>query len=290
MIEWANTIINGVLTGGLYAMFAAGLAIIFGVMRLVNIAHGDLIVLSAFVAMVVIETLGMNPFFSLLLVLPIMFVIGYALQRGILNYTLSDDLLPPLLVTFGISIILQNLLLEIFSADAQRLKAGEVETMSIELAKGLEIGVFPLIVFIVAVAMIWLVQMLFTGTKIGRAFRATSDDANTAQLMGINHKQIFALSMALSLVLVGIAGVFLGVRSNFDPSLGPSRLLFAFEAVIIGGLGSIWGTLAGGVILAVAQNIGAKIDPGWQILAGHVAFLVVLVFRPNGLFPRTRDD
>jgi len=290
MIEWANTIINGVLTGGLYAMFAAGLAIIFGVMRLVNIAHGDLIVLSAFVAMVVIETLGMNPFFSLLLVLPIMFVIGYALQRGILNYTLSDDLLPPLLVTFGISIILQNLLLEIFSADAQRLKAGEVETMSIELAKGLEIGVFPLIVFIVAVAMIWLVQMLFTGTKIGRAFRATSDDANTAQLMGINHKQIFALSMALSLVLVGIAGVFLGVRSNFDPSLGPSRLLFAFEAVIIGGLGSIWGTLAGGVILAVAQNIGAKIDPGWQILAGHAAFLVVLVFRPNGLFPRTRDD
>jgi len=290
MIEWANTIINGVLTGGLYAMFAAGLAIIFGVMRLVNIAHGDLIVLSAFVAMVVIETLGMNPFFSLLFVLPIMFVIGYALQRGILNYTLSDDLLPPLLVTFGISIILQNLLLEIFSADAQRLKAGEVETMSIELAKGLEIGVFPLIVFIVAVAMIWLVQMLFTGTKIGRAFRATSDDANTAQLMGINHKQIFALSMALSLVLVGIAGVFLGVRSNFDPSLGPSRLLFAFEAVIIGGLGSIWGTLAGGVILAVAQNIGAKIDPGWQILAGHAAFLVVLVFRPNGLFPRTRDD
>ncbi len=290
MIEWANTIINGVLTGGLYAMFAAGLAIIFGVMRLVNIAHGDLIVLSAFVAMVVIETLGMNPFFSLLLVMPVMFIIGYALQRGILNYTLGDDLLPPLLVTFGISIILQNLLLEIFSADAQRLKAGEVETMSIELAKGLEIGVFPLIVFVVAVVMIWLVQMLFTRTKIGRAFRATSDDSNTAQLMGINHKHIFALSMALSLVLVGIAGVFLGVRSNFDPSLGPSRLLFAFEAVIIGGLGSIWGTLAGGVILAVAQNIGAKIDPGWQILAGHVAFLVVLVFRPNGLFPRTRDD
>ncbi len=290
MIEWANTIINGVLTGGLYAMFAAGLAIIFGVMRLVNIAHGDLIVLAAFVAMVVIETLGMNPFFSLLLVLPVMFVIGYALQRGILNYTLGDDLLPPLLVTFGISIILQNLLLEIFSADAQRLKAGPVETLSIKVVEGLEVGVFPLIIFVVAVVMIWLVQMLFTRTKIGRAFRATSDDANTAQLMGINHKHIFALSMALSLVLVGIAGVFLGVRSNFDPSLGPSRLLFAFEAVIIGGLGSIWGTLAGGVILAVAQNIGAKIDPGWQILAGHVAFLVVLVFRPNGLFPRTRDD
>ena len=290
MVEWANTIINGVLTGGLYAMFAAGLAIIFGVMRLVNIAHGDLIVLSAFVAMVVIETLGINPFLSIIVVLPIMFAIGYALQRSILNQTLGDDLLPPLLVTFGISIILQNLLLELFSADAQRLKAGSVETSSIELAKGLEIGVLPLVIFLVAVGMIGLIQLLFTRTKIGRAFRATSDDADTVQLMGVNHKQVFALSMALSLILVGIAGVFLGVRSNFDPSLGPSRLLFAFEAVIIGGMGSIWGTLAGGIILAVSQNIGAKIDPGWQILSGHIAFLIILVVRPNGLFPRTRDD
>ena len=290
MVEWANTIINGVLTGGLYAMFAAGLAIIFGVMRLVNIAHGDLIVLSAFVAMVVIETLGINPFLSILVVVPIMFAIGYALQRSILNHTLGDDLLPPLLVTFGISIILQNLLLELFSADAQRLKAGSVETSSIELAKGLEIGVLPLVIFLVAVGMIGLIQLLFTRTKIGRAFRATSDDADTAQLMGVNDKHVFALSMALSLILVGIAGVFLGVRSNFDPSLGPSRLLFAFEAVIIGGMGSIWGTLAGGIILAVSQNIGAKIDPGWQILSGHIAFLIILVFRPNGLFPRTRDD
>lgn len=290
MLEWANTIIQGILTGGLYAMFAAGLAIIFGVMRLVNIAHGDLIVLAAFVAMVVIETAGVNPFLSLIAVLPVMFVIGYFLQRGILNHTLGDDLLPPLLVTFGISIILQNLLLEIFSADSQRLKAGAVETESIVLAEGLQIGVMPLIVFAVAVCMIASVQLLFTRTKIGRAFRATSDDAVTAQLMGINHKNIFALAMALSLVLVGIAGLFLGIRTNFDPSIGPSRLIFAFEAVIIGGLGSIWGTLAGGIILAVAQNVGAKIDPGWQILAGHIAFLVVLVIRPNGLFPRTRDD
>lgn len=289
-MEWVSTIIQGVLTGGLYAMFAAGLAIIFGVMRLVNIAHGDLIVLAAFVAMVVIETAGVNPFVSLVAVLPIMFFFGYLLQRGILNYTLGDDLLPPLLVTFGISIILQNLLLEFFSADSQRLKAGAVEVSSIRVAEGLEIGVMPLIVFVIAVVMIGTVQAIFSRTKIGRAFRATSDDADTAQLMGINHKHIFALAMAMSLVLVGIAGVFLGIRSNFDPSIGPSRLLFAFESVIIGGLGSIWGTLAGGIILGVAQNVGAKIDPGWQILAGHIAFLIVLVFRPNGLFPRTRDD
>ena len=271
-------------------MFAAGLAIIFGVMRLVNITHGDLIVLAAFVAMVAIEITGVNPFVSLVLVLPFMFVFGYVLQRVVLNFTLGDDLLPPLLVTFGISIILQNLLLELFSADSQRLKAGPVETLSIKVMEGLEIGVLPLVIFVVAILMIAIIQQLFNRTRLGRAFRATSDDPVTAQLMGINHNHIFALAMAMALVLVGIAGVFLGIRTNFDPSIGPSRLLFAFEAVIIGGLGSIWGTLAGGIILGVAQNIGAKIDPGWQILAGHIAFLIVLVVRPNGLFPKTRDD
>ncbi len=290
MIEWANTIIQGILTGGLYAMFAAGLAIIFGVMRLVNITHGDLIVLAAFIAMVVIDVTGVNPFISMLAVLPIMFVFGYLLQRGILNFTLGDDLLPPLLVTFGLSIVIQNILLEIFTADSQRLKAGAFEVMSIQLTEGLSIGVFPLIIFIVALVMIVGLQQLFNRTRLGRAFRATSDDATTAQLMGINHKHIFGLAMGLALVLVAIAGVLMAVRTNFDPTVGPSRLLYAFEAVIMGGLGSLWGTLIGGIILGVAQNIGAKIDPGWQILFGHIAFLIVLVFRPNGLFPRTRDD
>jgi len=167
---------------------------------------------------------------------------------------------------------------------------GAIGTSSLRLGGNLDVGVLPAITFAVAVVTIFCVQMLFSRTRLGRAFRATSDDPQTAQLMGIDHKHIFALSMALALILVGIAGVFLGIRTSFDPAIGPSRLLIAFEAVIIGGLGSIWGTLAGGIILGVAQNVGAKIDPGWQILAGHVAFLVVLAVRPNGLFPRTRDD
>ncbi len=290
MIEWANTIIQGILTGGLYAMFATGLAIIFGVMRLVNITHGDLIVLAAFIGMVIIDATGLNPFLSLIVVLPVMFLIGYLLQRGILNFTLGNDLLPPLLVTFGLSIVIQNVLLEIFSADSQRLKVGTLETASIKLVEGISIGVFPIIIFITALVMIILLQQIFNRTRLGRAFRATSDDTTTAQLMGINHKHIFGLAMAVALVLVGIAGMLMAIRSNFDPSIGPARLLYAFEAVIMGGLGSLWGTLIGGIILGIAQNIGAKIDPGWQILAGHVAFLIVLVFRPNGLFPRTRDD
>ncbi len=290
MIEWVNSILQGVLTGGLYALFATGLAIIFGVMRLVNITHGDFIVLAAFVALVVVEGTGVGPFVSLIAVIPIMAVFGYVLQRGVLNPTLGPDLLPPLLVTFGLSIVIQNLLLEVFSADSQRLKIGAFETLSINLTKDLAVGVFPLIIFVTAVVLIFAIQVVFNRTSLGRAFRATSDDPMTAQLMGIDHRHVYGLAMALALVLVAIAGVFLGVRTNFDPSVGPSRLLFAFEAVIMGGLGSLWGTLAGGIILGVAQNIGAKIDPGFQILAGHIAFLVVLAIRPNGLFPRTRDD
>ncbi len=290
MIEWVNSILQGVLTGGLYALFATGLAIIFGVMRLVNITHGDFIVLAAFVALVVVEGTGVGPFVSLIAVIPIMAVFGYALQRGVLNPTLGPDLLPPLLVTFGLSIVIQNLLLEVFSADSQRLKIGVFETLSINLSENLAVGVFPLIIFVTAVLLIFAIQVVFNRTSLGRAFRATSDDPVTAQLMGIDHRHVYGLAMALALVLVAIAGVFLGVRTNFDPSVGPSRLLFAFEAVIMGGLGSLWGTLAGGIILGVAQSIGAKIDPGFQILAGHIAFLVVLAIRPNGLFPRTRDD
>jgi len=285
-VEWVNAIVQGVLLGGLYAMFAAGLSLIFGVMRLVNIAHGDLIVLAAYVALVVTEALSVNPLLSILAVVPLMAAIGYALQRGVLNRTLGDDLLPPLLVTFGLSIIIQNGLLELFTADSRKLNAGVIEISSIQLGGGLAIGTLPLIQFVLAVALIAGLQWLFYRTALGRAFRATSDDQNVVQLMGLNNSHIFGLAMALSLAIVAIAGVLLAVRANFDPSIGPARLIFGFEAVIIGGLGSMWGTLAGGIILGVAQAIGAKIDPGWNLLAGHLAFLVVLALRPEGLFPK----
>ena len=287
-MEWINIILQGVLVGGLYAMFAAGLSLIFGVMRLVNIAHGDLIVLAAYLALVATEALGVNALLSLAAVVPLMALIGYALQRGLLNRTLGDDLLPPLLVTFGLSVIIQNGLLELFTADSRRLQAGAIEVDSIQLGAGLAIGTLPLIQFIVAIAVIAALQWLFYRTAFGRAFRATSDDQAVAQLVGLDNRHVFALAMALSLAVVAIAGVFLAVRTNFDPSIGPARLIFGFEAVIMGGLGSMWGTLAGGVILGVAQAIGAQIDPGWQVLAGHVAFLIVLAVRPQGLFPKVQ--
>jgi branched-chain amino acid transport system permease protein len=288
LMQWLNTIVQGVLTGGLYAMFAAGLSLIFGVMRLVNIAHGDFIVLAAYLALVVTETLGIGPLPSLLIVVPVMAAIGYALQRGLLNRTLGDDLLPPLLVTFGLSIIIQNGLLELFTADSRRLQAGALEVATWQVTPGLSIGLLPLLQFVAAVAVIGALQALFYRTTLGRAFRATSDDPAVAQLMGLDNAHVFALAMALSLAVVGLAGVLLAVRANFDPAIGPARLIFGFEAVIIGGLGNLWGTLAGGIVLGVAQAIGAKLDPGWQLLAGHLAFLAVLAVRPEGLFPRIR--
>ena len=283
---WLNVILQGVLTGGLYAMFAAGLSLIFGVMRLVNIAHGDLIVLAAYIALIASAALGINPLLSLIVVVPAMALIGYVLQRGLLNRTIGDDLLPPLLVTFGLSIIIQNGLLEVFTADSRKLQAGMIEVATLQVTQGVWVPLLPLLQFAVAVGVIGGLQLLFYRTALGRAFRATSDDQPVAQLMGLDTRHVFALAMALSLAVIAIAGVFLAVRANFDPSIGPARLIFGFEAVIIGGLGSLWGTLAGGVILGVSQAIGAQIDPGWQLLAGHIVFLLILALRPEGLFPK----
>ncbi len=288
-MEWVNIVLQGALLGGLYALFAAGLSLMFGVMRLVNIAHGDLIVLSAYCALTVTQVTGLHPLLSLVLVVPLMFALGYVLQRGLLNFTLGDDILPPLLVTFGLSVMIQNLLLEGFSADSRRLQAGALETASLRLGGELAIGWLSVIVFATAAAVIALLELLLYRTALGRAFRATSDDARTARLYGVSIRHVFALATAIAVAVVSIAGVLLAIRTNFDPSIGPARLLYAFEAVIIGGLGSLWGTLAGGVILGVAQSVGAALDPGWEILAGHIAFLLVLVFRPRGLFPKVID-
>ncbi len=287
-MDWINVILQGILVGGLYAMFAAGLSLIFGVMRLVNIAHGDLIVLAAYIALVTTQTLGVGPLTSLIVVVPVMALIGYLLQWFVLNRTIGDDLLPPLLVTFGLSVIIQNGLLTLFTADSVKLQAGDIEVATIRLTDGIYVGVLPLLQFAVAVAVIAGLQFVFYRTALGRAFRATADNPEVAQLMGLDNRRVFALAMALSLAVVAIAGVFLAVRANFDPSQGPARLIFGFEAVIIGGLGSLWGTLAGGLILGVAQAVGAHLNPGWQILAGHIAFLIVLAVRPQGLFPKVR--
>jgi branched-chain amino acid transport system permease protein len=289
-VQIVNTIIQGVLLGGLYVLYGTGLSLIFGVMRMVNLAHGDFITLAAYAALVATLILGLSPLLTLIVVVPIMFVLGFMLQRGILNRTLGKGLMPPLLITFGLSVIIQNLLQLQFSADSQGLDAGALETASVQVGDVLSIGIVPLLTFVAAVLILVSLQLFFDRTRLGRAFRATSDDPAAAELMGINSRQIYGLAMGISLAIVAVAGIFLGIRTNFAPTDGPARLIFAFETVIIGGLGSLWGTLAGGVILGVAQTLGAQANPTWFQLSGHLVTLLVLAVRPTGLFARTRDQ
>ncbi len=285
---WLDTVVQGVLLGGLYALFAAGLSLVFGIMRLVNLAHGDLIVLAAFVILLGVSTLGLHPFLAAALAAPLMFALGWALQRLILNRTLGKDILPPLLVTFGLSVAIRNGLLLGVSADSRRIPAEGLEAASLDLGP-VTVGLLPLLTFACAVLAILGLNRILYATALGRAFRATSDDPVTASLMGLSPRGLFAVATGLAMVVVTLAALFLGMRATFDPSIGPARLLYAFEAVIIGGLGSLWGTLAGGVVIGVAQTLGAALNPEWQVLAGHLAFLLVLLLRPRGLFPRAVD-
>ncbi len=282
---WLNQVVQGLLLGGLYALFATGLSLVFGVMRMVNLAQGDLIVLSSFLAFVLAGDLDWNPLLTLVILIPLMAILGFAAQALLLNHTLDSDL-APLLATFGLSVIIQNSLLEHFSGDTRRLHAGAIETESIRVTGQISIGWFPLMTFLVAVGLLVALQLLIRRTQIGRSLRATSDDRRAAQLVGIDNRKVYGIAAAISLATVAIAGVFLGVYSNFSPTSGPSRLLFAFEAVIIGGLGSPWGTLVGGVVLGVAQTVGAQVSVGWGDLTGHLVFLAVLLIRPRGLFAR----
>lgn len=285
MIEIA---LQGLLLGGLYALFALGLSLMFGVMRLTNTAQGDFIVLAAFAAIAITSALAWSPLGVVAILLPLSFGFGYAVQRWVLNGTLGKDPLPSLVVTFGLSIVIQNALLQLFSADPRSLESGGLNLQSLRLTDSISVGVLPLLIFGVAVACTVALQQIFQRTALGRAFRAVSDDREIAELMGLKANKVYALATAIAFVVIALAGWLQAMRTTVSPSDGPLLLLFAFEAVIIGGMGSFWGTFVGAMVLGLTQQVGFRIDPGWGIWAGHLMFLVVLVVRPQGLFPKTR--
>jgi branched-chain amino acid transport system permease protein len=289
-VSWANAVVQGVLLGGFFALVATGLSLAFGVMRFVNLAHGDLAILAAYLSVSVTATLDLNPFVSLVVVVPVMAAAGYGTQRFVFDRTIGPDPLPAILVTFGLGVVIQNVLLEHYSADSQGLDAGSLETRSIRLTDDIAVGWLPLLTLVTAVVVLLALQVVLSRTRAGRAFRATADDPDTARLMGIDDRRIYARVMAIAFATVALAGVFLGIRQTFGPAEGPSVLLFGFEAVVIGGLGSLWGTLVGGVVLGVAQALGNHVDVRYDLLSGvlfgHLLFLAVLAFRPQGLFGR----
>ena len=285
MIE---TLIQGVLLGGLYALFALGLSLMFGVMRLTNTAQGDFIVLAAFGAIALASVVAAHPLLIGALLLPVAFAVGYALQRWVLNGTLGRDPLPSLVVTFGLSVVIQNALLEIFSADPRALDSGALATQSLGLPGQISVGVLPLTILGVAVLGTVGLQALFARTALGRSFRAVSDDKEIAELMGLDSRKVYAVATGIAFLFIAVAGTFQAMRTTVSPADGPLLLLFAFEAVIIGGMGSFWGTFVGAMVLGLTQQIGFRIDPGWGIWFGHLVFLALLVVRPQGLFPKTR--
>lgn len=281
-----NQILQGVLVGGLYALFASGLSISVGVMRFVNIAHGDLIVLVSFLLLTLTASLRLPLPLAVAVALPISFIGGYVLQRWLLQRVLGKGILQIVLVTFGLSVIIQNFLQGTYGADTRRLSGNGIETATIALPGGIGLGVLPLTIFIVAAALIFVLDRLLYRTRMGAQVRAVSDDVEAANLIGLAAPRIYAIAMGVVGVTVCISAAFMSVWSNFDPTSGPDRLLIAFEAVVLGGLGSLWGTLIGGIVLGVAQAIGAQFDVSWQLLAGHLVFLAIFLIRPQGLFPR----
>lgn len=276
-----NTIIQGVLLGGYYALIAAGLSFMFSVMRIINLAHGSLAVLAAYMLLVLAQNFHLSPFLGLIIVLPAMAALGFLLQRFIFDRALEAGPLVPILATFGLSVVIDNGLFEAFGANTRSLGTfiGSLSYDSIALPGGIYVGELAVGTFVLAVVVLGGLQLFLSFTPYGRAIRATAEDADTAGLVGINAPLATAVASAIALFTVGLAGAALGMRGTFDAYSGSTQLLFAFEAAVIGGAGSVWGTLIGGIVLALAQTLGAKVSPLGFLIAGHTVFLVVLFVR-----------
>ena len=284
MQDLLQPIMNGILLGGLYAIIGIGMSMIFGIVKLVNLAHGDLMILGSYLSLVFIGLLGVPPLLTFVFAVPAMFFIGFLVQGYLLNRVLGKEMEPPLIVAFGLSIITQNTLLLIFTPDARSL-ISSLSVATIPVAGFLNIPVIYLIDFLISLVVIFLLHQFLQKTYMGMAIRAASDDEGAAQLMGINTKNIYAYAMGIAMITAAVAGILVGMTFTFYPHTGPQYLTIAFGVVIIGGLGSMIGTLLGGIILGLAQLLGAHfLGPGLQLLSGYFILLIVLTVRPQGIF------
>jgi branched-chain amino acid transport system permease protein len=284
-MQWIDATIQGLLLGGMYAQYALGMSLMFGVMRIVNTAHGDLLILLSFAAISLDAVLQIGPYPMVAVMVPLAAAAGYLLQRYVLNRAVGSDPLPSLIATFGLSITIQNVLLAVYSADPRSLPGDGLESSSVSLGP-LQVGLLPVHIFVAAVLLTGAVHLLLRHSRFGRALRAAAADADAAAITGVNPRHVYAGATALAVGVLGVAAVFQALRVTVSPADGPGQLIYAFEAVIIGGMGSLWGGFAGAMLLGVAQAIGGRIDPGWSAIAGHLVFLAVLAVRPQGLMGR----
>ncbi|HEY5262713.1 MAG TPA: branched-chain amino acid ABC transporter permease [Acidimicrobiales bacterium] len=281
---WLNVVVSGVLLGGFYALFACGLSLMFGVMKIINLAHGDMAVVAGYTAVFLVPKFHLPEVWSFLVVVPVFALLGYVVQRTLLQKSIDRDPFTTLLVTFGLSVVIENLLLEIYTANAQSINIGSLIAKSFALNSTIYVSYLSLTVLIVSIVVLGALQLFLSKTSTGRQIRAVSDDREAAQLCGTNYRHIFGIASALAFATVALAGIAYGMYSQLTPTAGGVYLLFAFETVVIGGIGSLWGTLVGGILLGISQQFGAHFNPQYQVLAGNILFLVVLAIRPQGLF------
>ncbi len=286
-MTWVNAVIQGVMLGGLYALFACGLSLMFGVMKVINLAHGDLAMVAAYIALGVVTITHVPAVWSFVLVVPIFAALGYVLQRTLLQASLNRGVITTLLVTFGLSVVIENALQQFLSANSRELNIGSLVSDSFSIGSQITIAYLDLAILVVAVAVLLGLQYFLSSSRSGRMIRAVADDREAAQLSGINYRHVFGIATAIAFGTVALAGLAYGMYTQFDPTTGTTALLlYAFEAVVIGGLGSLWGTLAGGILLGVAQQVGAQYHAADQVLAGQLLFLIILVLRPQGITSR----
>jgi len=284
-VIWVETIINGVLFGGLYGLLGVGLALIVGVMRVVNVSHGEFIVLAAFMAVSLAGLVpSVPPLVFLVPIVLVFFGLGYALQAVLFNKIVSrPDPFAAILLTFGLAVVMRNVMLEGYGADPRTLTAGTLAHASVQIF-GLSIGILPLLMLGLSTLLFVALQLILTHTRFGRIMRATADNRDVVRLMGVNPARVYNVVMGLALALASVAGVLLAIRSSFTAYSGVERLLIAFEVVVLGGLGSFWGAMLGGMALGVVQLVGLKLDPNAGPLYAHLLFFVGVLVRPNGLF------
>lgn len=287
-MAWVNAIIQGILTGGLYALFACGLSLMFGVMRVVNLAHGDLATVAGYIGVGVIAAIHVPFLWSVPIVVVIMAIVGYVLQRTVIQAALRRGELTTLIVTFGLSMVIENALLQFFTANSRGLGVNQsIVTDSFSIGSQIQVAWLDVVIFALAVVVLLGLQRFLSATKYGRLIRAVADDREAAQLAGADYRHVFGIAAAIAFGTVALAGTAYGMTTTIDPTTGTDTiLLFAFAAVVIGGLGSLWGTLLGGIVLGVAQQIGAQLNISYELLAGYIIFLVVLIVRPQGLTAR----
>jgi branched-chain amino acid transport system permease protein len=286
-MSWVNAIVQGILLGGLYALFACGLSLLFGVMKVINLAHGDLAILAGYLAVGVVAVTHLPAVWSFIVVVPLFAALGYLAQRTLIQASLSRGVLTTLLVTFGLSIVIENALQQFFSANSRSLSIGSLVSDSLHLGS-LSIAYLDLVIFLVAVVVLLGLQYFLSSSRPGRLIRAVADDREAAQLAGADYRHIFGIAAAIAFATVALAGIAYGMYTSIDPTSGTTALLllFAFEAVVIGGLGSLWGTLVGGILLGVVQQLGAQVSSSDQVIAGQLLFLLILLIRPQGITSR----